>query len=318
MAISATEAGALSRGDQDVAPSNGLPKSTQTQVRQISSVDGSSRTVHPLTVETISQAPTSLATSPKLSDNAESFGIDAYREGGFTGGNDPMLQKYSLSDYEKSEEAASIWVTQGDGTNLVSAYARFFMLAANEVEAEKYQIVETFTNFYAFFYGKRPPVYRYSGILLEDPNFRWTNEFRFMYENYFRGTKAVELNATCSLRYNTRQVHGLILGMSMANQANDPKLANFSIDVLVLDYQFGAFSSDIAGLLRQKQEELVALKTQIQQELAAINANMPTEQKLAANLTLAGRRGASKPKKKTDTAATRAPVNQRVSPNLTE
>src|ERR1019366_7308331 len=77
-------------------------------------------------------------------------------------------------------------------TKIVNAYSRFFLQGVTEAEQEKYQLVETFTGFYAFFYGKRPPIYRYTGTLLADPIYRWNNDMKFMYENYFRGSRATE------------------------------------------------------------------------------------------------------------------------------
>lgn len=303
---------ANSRSNPTVAPLPRNDKPTKTDIRALSNTDGISRAVNTLNADRIRLSPTSPATPPSVQSDKGAFGIDAYRDGGFEGPDDSMVQKYSVSDYESDEEAATIWLVGNDDNDIISAYGRFILQAVNESEAEKYQVVETFTDFYAFFYGKRPSIYRYAGILLDDPNFRWVNEFRFMYDNFFRGTAATELDATCRIQYSGRAVGGMVLGLSLNQQALDPKVVNFTIDVLVLDYTNDVFSADIAQLLVTKQNEVVALKAQIQRELASINKNIPTEQRLSAGQVFAGKKPASSAKKASASSISAGPVSLRI------
>lgn len=116
---------------------------------------------------------------------------------------------------------------------LIPAYTKFFLDSVQEAEQEKVQIVETFSNYYSFFYGKKPPVYTFSGVLLNFINYNWLNEFMYFYENFWRGTKAVERNARIFLTYNYQQVQGYIINVNTNISAASDKGAPFSFSLLV-------------------------------------------------------------------------------------
>jgi hypothetical protein len=156
-------------------------------------------------------------------------------------------------------------------TDLISNYSRFFLENVSEVEQEKYQIVETFTGYYAFFYGKRPPIYRYSGVLLSDSIYRWNNDFKFVYENYFRGTRATELGAEVLIVYDGRQISGFPLGLSMQQDAVNEKGMPFSIDMLVVDHKTLKFSNDIASFLQDQQSRLATTRANLKKYLIQLN-----------------------------------------------
>ena len=79
--------------------------------------------------------------------------------------------------------------------DFIPPYTKFILQSVQEAHQEKSQIVETFGDFYVFFYGERPPVYQFSGVLLNTENLNWASEFNYYYENYMRGTKCVETNS---------------------------------------------------------------------------------------------------------------------------
>ncbi len=289
-----------SKGSPTVAPAPKNTKKEKQTTRGISASNGTSKQTGAMVTSKATPNPTNTATPPGMTSDLGAFGIDAYRDGGLKdAGNDPLLQKYTLSDYEYDEDAAEMWLIRNDtNTEIISSYSRFFLQAVQESTAEKYQIVETFTHFYSFFYGTHPSIYRYSGVLIDDPNFRWAHDFRFMYDNFFKGTQASELNAVVTMYYSGKRVSGLLVGMSTSQQAMDPKVVQFSMDLLVLEYETHKFSPDIAALLNKKQRELLDLKAQIQRELSLINQNIPTEQRLAAGQVFSGKKGGSRVKSK--------------------
>jgi len=268
-------------------PSVALPPNLSPQAMQIIQGQG---TMNQNTVTPLTGQPSS---TPLIDDGTSEFSVDAFRNGGVTNpaGTDPLIFDRVLSDDVSDEDAASIWITAQTGSNptdFVSAYGRFFLTDFSEPEQEKFQVVETFTAFYVYFYGRKPAFYRYSGILLNDPNFRWTNDFRFMYDNYFSGTAAADLDATALIQYDGKQVSCMVVGMSIQQNSSNPKGCPFSIDVLVLDYTINQFSSDIAGLIAQKQADLVAQKATIAAQMAQINKNIPQAQVLTANQVFSG------------------------------
>lgn len=116
---------------------------------------------------------------------------------------------------------------------LVPEFSKFFLESVQESHNEKFQLVETFNDFYVYFYGEKPPIYTFSGHLLNLLNYNWKNEFMYFYENFWRGTKAVELGARIFLTYDYQQIQGYILGINTNLQSLTDKAANFSFTVLV-------------------------------------------------------------------------------------
>lgn len=119
------------------------------------------------------------------------------------------------------------------GNRLVPEYTKFFLESVQEGHQEKFQTVETFNDWYVFFYGEKPPIYNFSGHLLNLHNYNWMNEFMYYYENFWRGTKAVELGAKVFLTYNYQQVQGYIVNVNTNINAATDKGVPFSVSMLV-------------------------------------------------------------------------------------
>lgn len=120
-----------------------------------------------------------------------------------------------------------------DRAQLIPEYSKFFLESVQESHQEKVQIVETFNDFYAFFYGEKPPIYNFSGHLLNLQNYNWMNEFIYYYQNFWRGTKSVELGARIFLTYNYQQIQGYVLNVSTNINALTDKAVPFNMQVLV-------------------------------------------------------------------------------------
>lgn len=143
---------------------------------------------------------------------------------------EPTLSSIKLVDVSKIKNPNADSENQ---LSLIPKYTKFFLDSVQESEQEKVQIVETFSDYYSFFYGKKPPVYNFSGFLLNFINYNWLNEFMYLYENFWRGTKAVERKARIFLTYNYQQVQGYILNVNTNLNATTDKGAPFSISMLV-------------------------------------------------------------------------------------
>ena len=146
----------------------------------------------------------------------------------------------------------------------INAYSRFFLQSWQESQQEKVQIVETFSNYYAYFFGKRPVMYRYNGILLNDMNNEWANDLVFYYENYFRGSQATALSGIASITYDGKTVTGFFTGISMSAVAENDKLVTFSLDMLVVDHTTTRYSPDINQLIATRTKQLAAFASSVQ------------------------------------------------------
>jgi len=131
------------------------------------------------------------------------------------------------SDASKKEKAVSPMV------NVIPPYTKFFLESVSESKSEKAQIIETFGSFMAFFFGKHPEVYQFSGRLLNAKNHDWKNDFQEIYDNFIRGTKAVENNAIVYLQYDDVLVEGFVVGTRMDYHGASNNECPFSFSVLV-------------------------------------------------------------------------------------
>jgi hypothetical protein len=186
------------------------------------------------------------------------------------------LQNYLTDTIMVPEKPGNSQKKYSTDKNIIDMYSRFFLQRVAEQQTEKYQIVETFTAFYSFFYGKRPTIYNFSGMLMNDRHHKWSNDMMFFYDNYFRGTRAAELGAQAVVYYDGRLVTGFILGMNMQQVADLDKGVAFSLDMLVISHVPVHYSKDIASVIESKTKELASAKAKLEQDLAAMNKNVPS------------------------------------------
>ena len=240
----------------------------KSQSKAVTEVGGASGTTAEVTV----------LPPPPAMGSAFSSPTDAYRSGapGIPGLTNPR----TLGEVEQ-ETLAHISITSG-GTSINSAgpvveeYSRFFLQAVTETQTEKYQVVETFTASYAFFYGKRPSMYNFRGMLLNDANHRWASDFLFYYENYFRGTRSAELNAEAVIVYDERQVSGFILDLSLQQTSDIDRGVSFSMNMLVTDHKQLKYSADVSQLIESASKSLRLEKENLARYMASVNRQIPS------------------------------------------
>ncbi len=226
------------------------------------------------TLHTISPSPEQSSLQVALA--SEPLARDAYRHGLKL--ENLELPKHTLGELDPDRRPASISVALSGSVSeeVLSAYSRFFLQAVTEGQTEKFQVVETFTAHYAFFYGKKPSVYNFRGTLLNDEYHRWADDFTFFYENYFRGTKAVERGAHAVLSYDGKLVRGFITDFAIQQIAEMDRGVGFSMNLLVTDHERIKTSPDIQTLIDKSVQELRALKDKAAQQAAATTKNLPS------------------------------------------
>lgn len=160
-----------------------------------------------------------------------------------------------IEEFGKEDGPASIRlvgkVTKGsksEDADLIPPYTKFLLESVQESHQERSQIVETFGDFYVFFFGERPPIYSFAGTLINSQYINWVQDFHFYYENFLRGTKSVENNARIVLTYGGRQVEGFILNSQTSTNATTDNGAQFSFQLLVIDRKILKLSADF-GLI---------------------------------------------------------------------
>ena len=128
--------------------------------------------------------------------------------------------------------------------DLLPPFTKFFLESVSEAHNERSQIVETFGDFYVFFFGERPPIYTYSGTFVNTQDVNWTQDFMVYYDKFLRGTKSVEYNARIVMTYGGRSIEGFILNVSTQTSAMSQNATAFSFQVLILDRKVMQLSRD--------------------------------------------------------------------------
>lgn len=161
-----------------------------------------------------------------------------------------------LQDPE-NEEIASIRLvgkatdnSKREDIDLIPPFTKMFLEGAQESHMERSQVVETFGDFYAFFFGERPVTYTFNGTLLNTKDINWRQDFQFYYDNFLRGTKAVEYKAKVILTYGLSQVEGFILGFNSQVMAANEKGVPISFQMLVTKRRSMRLSIDF-GLIEE-------------------------------------------------------------------
>lgn len=119
--------------------------------------------------------------------------------------------------------------------NLIPPSTKFFLESVQENREEKVQVIDTFGEWVAFFFGRRPEVYNFSGTLLNAKNHDWKNEFQENYDHFLRGSQAVKNQATIMLQYDDVLVEGYMLNCSIAMRGENDQAVPFQFNMLVMN-----------------------------------------------------------------------------------
>jgi len=123
---------------------------------------------------------------------------------------------------------------EGKGYSLRNS--NFLITSVSEMRQEKYQIMETFGNPFIFFFGQRPMIFQYTGILLDSADFQWKNEFWENYETVLRGTRLVEADARVHITYGDVLVEGYILDAKAGQSSQYNELVEMTFQFFVTQY----------------------------------------------------------------------------------
>ena len=171
---------------------------------------------------------------------------DFYRDG------DPTKSNFARFITPFEDEQASIRVVRNveseNPQDIIPRYTKFILESVQEQNQERVQIVETFGDFYTFFYGEKPPIYTFQGTLINTKNVNWVSDFMVTYEAFLRGTRCVEQRAQIILTYGGRQIQGFIMSTNNRTQAAADVGVPFGFQMVVTKRRFLGFSTD-AGLV---------------------------------------------------------------------
>jgi hypothetical protein len=142
-------------------------------------------------------------------------------------------------------------------TSLIPPNTQFFLESVQEQKNEKYQVVETFGAFTAFFFGQHPEVYSFSGTLLNAANQDWKNMWNINYDEFLRGTKCAERGAYVFIQYDDVMVQGYMVSSTTQMTGADDKSVPFAFQMLVINRQ----ALNAVALLQAREAETGSLST---------------------------------------------------------
>jgi hypothetical protein len=146
-----------------------------------------------------------------------------------------LIRRLSKEEVQQKIDNTSSGESFVPWENLIPPNTKFFLENVQESRSEKVQVIDTFGEWIAFFFGSRPEVYTYSGTLINSKNHDWKNEFQFNYDYFLRGTKAVQNRATMMLQYDDVMVEGYMMNSSIQMTAANDKSVPFSFSMLIMN-----------------------------------------------------------------------------------
>jgi len=117
-------------------------------------------------------------------------------------------------------------------------YIDFLLQNAVHAFSEKMQVSETLSDSYvAFFFGHSPPIFQYSGTLLNTYQDDWTMRMFRIFRDLARGTQMARRNLILRLKYDSMIVSGVMTQFQWSLSAGAEMSTPFSFNLLVKDIQ---------------------------------------------------------------------------------
>lgn len=143
----------------------------------------------------------------------------------------------SLPKDDRVQALAKVLIGSGAGSGGGAGFIDFFLSQAQESFNEKLQVDEVLgDNYVAFYFGQAPPIFSYSGMLLNSQQDDQVTGFALAYQHLLRGTSLARRGALLRLRYNGVIVSGTVNSMTAALGAENELAVPFSFTLLVKEY----------------------------------------------------------------------------------
>lgn len=118
-----------------------------------------------------------------------------------------------------------------------AGFIDFFLQQISEPFNEAMQVDKVLgDNYVAFFFGQEPPLFQYSGSLLNSMQDDQRTGFALAYQHLLRGTQLAKRNALVRLRYDSVIVSGVMTATNQTMNAENELLVQFQFGLLVKEY----------------------------------------------------------------------------------
>jgi len=145
-----------------------------------------------------------------------------------------LYQKFLASLGDKHTRDIARVLAGDDNRKGGHGYLDFLLQSANHSFEEKFQVSETLSdNYVAFFFGHAPPVFQYSGTLMNTYQDDWTMSMFRIFRDLARGTQLARRNLVLRLKYDSMIVTGAMTNLQWATRAGMETYSPFSFNLLV-------------------------------------------------------------------------------------
>lgn len=136
------------------------------------------------------------------------------------------------------DDLANAIVIQDTPNGVTGAGYLYFLLdRAQEGFNEKAQVVDVVGDQYvAYLFGQSPPIFNYSGVLLNTRQDDWRAAFTVLYQLIARGSRMAKFGRAIVLSYDDVFITGTILSMQQVLSSTMQTAAQFSFSLLVKRY----------------------------------------------------------------------------------
>lgn len=145
-----------------------------------------------------------------------------------------LRQNFLKSIGSQAQRFAKAMATTGNVGTGGLGYIDFFLTQITEQFTENFQVVQTLGgNYVSYFFGRAPPVFQYSGVLLNTVQDDWRTAMWIIYNNIIRGTQLARRKVAVSLAYDSMVVTGAITNMTEVLRSDNELAVPFSFNLLV-------------------------------------------------------------------------------------
>lgn len=89
-----------------------------------------------------------------------------------------------------------------------------------------------------YFFGERPRIYSFSGIMYDTYNQQWANKLMRDYDSKLRGTKSIENRTEVCIVYEDKFLQGFVLNLTISKNAELPSGVQFTLDYILTKSSF--------------------------------------------------------------------------------
>lgn len=132
---------------------------------------------------------------------------------------------------------AKVLIGAQTGPNGGTGFIDFFLAQVQEQYNEKMQVSEVLSdNYVAYFFGQQPPVFTFSGTLLNSFQDDQRIGMGIAYQQLLRGTQCARRGSLLRIRYDAVIVSGTVINMSQVLNADNEVAVPFNFQMLVKQY----------------------------------------------------------------------------------